>query len=184
MATEPPEAHVHHFGQVGRSFICNTCGGWLSIWIGLCGWGHPMAMWVCQWRIISLAITKRAASSDSVADTIINLTIWAMERMAPLNRRNRSFSERKMCASSWLWKLVSLRNHASEWAHRIIVKRSSRWADWGLERGKKWYTEVEYVPGKTKYFIMSYNSGFCLINVQALAVNFANAPSQLFWEEK
>ncbi len=34
---------------------------------------------------------------------------------------------------------------------------------------------------KAKYFIMSYNSGFCLVNVQALVVvYFANAPSQFF----
>jgi hypothetical protein len=44
----------------------------------------------------------------------------------------------------------------------------------------KKYTEVEYVAVKTKYFIMSYDSGFCLVNVQALGVYFANAPSQLF----
>ncbi len=31
---------------------------------------------------------------------------------------------------------------------------------------------------------MRYDSGFCLINVQALAVYFADAPSQLFWEGK
>jgi hypothetical protein len=46
--------------------------------------------------------------------------------------------------------------------------------------GKKQYTEVEYVVVKMKYFIMSYDSVFCLVNVQALAVFFFNAPSQLF----
>ncbi len=65
-----------------------------------------------------------------------------------------------------------------------IVQRSSRRADPGIEHSKKRYTEVEYVAIKMKYFIMSYNSGFCLINVWALAVYFANAPSQLFWEGK
>jgi hypothetical protein len=50
----------------------------------------------------------------------------------------------------------------------------------GLNVGKKRYTEVEYVTVKTKYFIMSYDSGFCLVDVQALAVYFANAPSQFF----
>jgi hypothetical protein len=45
---------------------------------------------------------------------------------------------------------------------------------------KKQYTEVEYVTVKTKYFIMSYDSGFCLVDVQASVVYFANAPSQLF----
>jgi hypothetical protein len=49
---------------------------------------------------------------------------------------------------------------------------------WNVD--KEQYTEVEYVAVKTSYFIMSYNSGFCLVNVQALAVYFAKAPSQLF----
>jgi hypothetical protein len=31
---------------------------------------------------------------------------------------------------------------------------------------------------------MSYNSGFCLVDVRASVVYFANAPSQLFWEGK
>jgi hypothetical protein len=49
---------------------------------------------------------------------------------------------------------------------------------WNVYR--KRYTEVEYIGGKTKYFIiMSYDSGFCLVDVQALAVYFANAPSRL-----
>jgi hypothetical protein len=61
------------------------------------------------------------------------------------------------------------------------VKCSSRRADRGLECRSKHYTEVEYVKVKTKYFIiMSYDSGFCLIDVQALVVYFANAPFQLF----
>ncbi len=37
---------------------------------------------------------------------------------------------------------------------------------------------------KTKYFIMSYNSGFCLVDVQASGVYFANAPSQFFCKGK
>jgi hypothetical protein len=54
----------------------------------------------------------------------------------------------------------------------------------GWNVGKKGYTEVEYLTVKKKYFIMSYNSGFCLVDVQASAVYFANAPSQLFLEGK
>jgi hypothetical protein len=50
----------------------------------------------------------------------------------------------------------------------------------GWNVNKKQYTEIEYVMVKTKYFIMSYDSGICLIDVQASAVCFANAPSQLF----
>ncbi len=92
----------------------------LSVWIGLFGWGHPIEMRVSLWGIISLAVTKRAASSDSAANAITNLMILAIERMAPLQRGSGLFSERKMCAPARLWDLVSLRNPASEWAHRIM----------------------------------------------------------------
>ncbi len=60
------------------------------------------------------------------------------------------------------------------------VEVEERIGGWNV--GKKRYTEVEYVAVKMKYFIMSYESGFCLVNVWALAVYFANAPPQLFWE--
>ncbi len=92
----------------------------LSVWIGLFGWGHPIEMRVYLWGIISLAVTKRAASSDLTADTMTNLMIWAIERTTPLKCRNGLFSERKMCAPAWLRELVSLRNPAPEWAHRIM----------------------------------------------------------------
>jgi hypothetical protein len=92
----------------------------LSIWIGLFGWGHPIEMRVCLWGIISLAMTKRATSSDLAADAITNMMIWAIERMAPLKCGNGLFSERKMCAPTRLRELVSLRNPASEWAHKIM----------------------------------------------------------------
>ncbi len=65
-------------------------------------------------------MTKMAASSDLVADTITNFIIWAIERMAPLKHGNGSFSERKMCALAQLRELVLLRNPALEWAHRIM----------------------------------------------------------------
>ncbi len=68
----------------------------LSVWIGVFGCGHPIAMRVCLWGIISRAVTKRVASSDLAAEAITNLMIWAMESMAPLKRGNGSFSERKM----------------------------------------------------------------------------------------
>jgi hypothetical protein len=68
----------------------------LSVWIGNFGYGHPMAMRVCQWGIISLAVTKRAACSDLAAEAMTNLMIWAMESTAPLNRGKGSFSERRM----------------------------------------------------------------------------------------
>jgi hypothetical protein len=34
---------------------------------------------------------------------------------------------------------------------------------WNVD--KKRYTEVEYVAIKTKYFIISYDSGFCPVDV-------------------
>ncbi len=53
----------------------------------------------------------------------------------------------------------------------------------GWNVGKKRYTKVEYVAVKTKYFIMSYNSGFSLVNVWAPAEYFANASSSFFEKE-
>ncbi len=79
-----------------------------------------MEMRVCLWGIISLTITKRAASSDLAADAIMNLMVWAMERIAPLNHLNGLFSERKMCAPAQLRELVLLRNPASKWAQRTM----------------------------------------------------------------
>ncbi len=86
----------------------------LSVWIGLFGLGHPIEMRVCLWGIISLVVTKRAATSDLAADAITNLMIWAIERAAPLKRCNSLFSERKIGALAWLWEIFSLRNPASE----------------------------------------------------------------------
>ncbi len=92
----------------------------LSVWIGLFGCGHHIEMRVCLWGIISLAITKRAASSDLAAHTITNLMIWVIERTAPLKRGNGLVSKRKICAPAQLQEVVSLRNPALEWAHRTM----------------------------------------------------------------
>jgi hypothetical protein len=45
-----------------------------------------MAMGVWQWGIISCAVMNSAASSDSVAEAMTNLMIWAIDRMALLNQ--------------------------------------------------------------------------------------------------
>ena len=66
----------------------------LSVWIGLLGWGQPMSMSVWRCGIISLAVTNRAASSDSAAESMTNLMIWAIASMAPLKRGKGSSSER------------------------------------------------------------------------------------------
>ncbi len=63
---------------------------------------------------------KEGCKFDLEADTITNLMIWAIEKMAPLKQGNGLFSERKMCAPARLGELVSLRNPALEWAHRIM----------------------------------------------------------------
>ncbi len=66
----------------------------LSVWIGLLGWGQPMAMRVWRWGIISCAVMNSTASSDSAAKAMMNLMILAIERIAPLNRGNGSSSDR------------------------------------------------------------------------------------------
>ena len=63
----------------------------LSVWMGLLGWGHPMSMRVWRCGIISLAVIKRAANSDSAAEAMTNLIIWAIESTAPLKRGKASF---------------------------------------------------------------------------------------------
>jgi hypothetical protein len=54
----------------------------------------------------------------------------------------------------------------------------------GWSVGKKIFEDVEYVATKVKYFIMSYNSGFSLVDVRALAVYFANATLSAFPRRK
>ncbi len=120
-ATKPPEALSIILARQGSVVLLVTPAAVdLSVWIGLFGWGQPMEMGVCLWGIISLVVTKRAASSDLAANTIINLMIWVIERIAPLNRGNGSFSERKMCAPAQLRELVPLRNPASKRAQRSV----------------------------------------------------------------
>jgi hypothetical protein len=77
------------------------CGGQWFLFVtpvvvltGLFGWGQSMAMRVWWWGIISLAVMNSTASSDSAADAMTNLMIWAIERMAPLNHGKGSSSER------------------------------------------------------------------------------------------
>ena len=72
---------------------------------------------------------------------------------------------------------------APVWPIKLLYAPVEEWIG-GWNVYKKQYTEVEYVMVKMKYFIMSYNSEFFLVNVQASVVYFTNAPSQHFWEEK
>ena len=68
----------------------------LSVWMGDLGWGQPMSIRVWRCGIISRAVMKRAASSDSAAEAMTNLMICAIDSTAPLNRGKGSFSERKI----------------------------------------------------------------------------------------
>jgi hypothetical protein len=87
MAMEPPELHVHHFAPARNNSLLGTLTAVeLAVWIGLLGWGQSMSMRVWWWGIISHAVMNRAASSNSVADAMMNLMIWAIERMVPLKR--------------------------------------------------------------------------------------------------
>ncbi len=79
--------------------VDDTGGRGVVSFDGLLGWGHPMLMRVCRRGIISRAVMKRAASSDSAAEAITNLMIWAIERTAPLNLGKGTFSERGATAS-------------------------------------------------------------------------------------
>ncbi len=59
-ASEPPEAHIHHLDPAGDNCVVgNTAAVELSVWMGDFGCGHPMAMRVCRWGIISLPVTKK-----------------------------------------------------------------------------------------------------------------------------
>ncbi len=88
-AMEPPKLHIHHLEPQGTIVLLVTPAAVeLSIWIGLLGWGQPMAMRVLRWGIISCAVMKSNASSDSVAKAMMKLMIWAIDKMAPLNQGN------------------------------------------------------------------------------------------------
>ncbi len=93
--TEPLKLLIHHLGSAGHnSLLITPAAEELSIWIGLFGWGQPMAMRVWQWGIISCAVMNSAASSDSAAEAMTNLIIWPIDRMAPLNQGNGLSSNR------------------------------------------------------------------------------------------
>jgi hypothetical protein len=49
----------------------------------------------------------------------------------------------------------------------IIIVLNAPVEEWigGWNVGKKGYSKVEYATLETKYYIMSYYSGFCLVNV-------------------
>jgi hypothetical protein len=81
----------------------------LSVWIGLCGCGHPMSIRVCWWGTISRLAIKSAASSASAAEAMINMIMVPIVRTAPLKHGYGSSSKRKMCAPALLQYQVLLR---------------------------------------------------------------------------
>jgi hypothetical protein len=92
----------------------------LSVWIGLCGCGHPMLIRVCRWETISWAAIKRVASSASAAKAMTNLIMVAIVRTKLLKHGNGSSSKRKICAPALLQDQVSLRYPASAWAQSTM----------------------------------------------------------------
>ncbi len=66
----------------------------LSVWIGLCGCGHPMSTRVCQWGTISWVAIKSAASSALAAKAMTNLNIVTIVRTALLKHGVGLSSER------------------------------------------------------------------------------------------
>ena len=56
----------------------------LSVWIGVLGCGHPISMRVWIIGTVSLAVMNSLASSDSAAEDMTYLIIYAMIRIGPL----------------------------------------------------------------------------------------------------
>ncbi len=81
----------------------------LSVWIGLCGCGHPMSIRVCWWGTILQAAIKSAASLASAAEAKTNLIMVAIVRTMLLKCGGGPSYERKMCAPALLRKQLLLR---------------------------------------------------------------------------
>ena len=96
-ASKPPETHIHHFCPAGNNcFVGNTIGcGVIRLDRSLRLWPSHSDERLPVGNHFSCR-DEKAASSDSAAEAITNLIIWAMESMAPLKRGNGSFSERNM----------------------------------------------------------------------------------------
>ena len=93
-AAKPPESHIHHFSPARHNrFVGNPNRG------GVISLDRDFWLWPShsnEGLLIGNHFAKRAASSDSAAEAITNLMIWAIMRTALLNRGNGSFSEMKM----------------------------------------------------------------------------------------
>ena len=69
---------------------------------------------------ISLAVMYSAPSSDSAAENMTNLMIWAIVRIGPFHSGVGLFSDKNMWDPAQLRGLDSLLNPESEWAARIM----------------------------------------------------------------
>ncbi len=67
----------------------------LSVWIELCGCGHPMSKRVCRWGTILRVAIKSTASSASAAEAMTNLVTVAIVRTTLLKPGDGLSSERK-----------------------------------------------------------------------------------------
>ena len=93
----------------------------LSFWTGVLGWGQPISMRVCRICTIALEVTKRLASSASVAEDMTDSIVWDMVRMDPLSRGTGSYLYRKMWDPAWMKYLETLRYAASECPSSIML---------------------------------------------------------------
>ena len=68
----------------------------LLVWMGDVGCCQFISISIWWSGTISLAVMKRASSSDSAAEDVTNLMTWATVRTGPLNLGKGSSSERKI----------------------------------------------------------------------------------------
>ena len=81
--------------------------------MGDLGCGHPVYSSLLHIGTIVLDVWYSAASSDSAADAITGLMIFAIVKTAPFSGGVATSSVKKMCAPALLLSLVSFRNHVS-----------------------------------------------------------------------
>ena len=83
----------------------------LYVWRAEYIWGQPISMGVWQSGDTCLSVTKRAASSNSAVEDMMNLMICERVRSRPLLAGMGTSSERNMWDPIWLRALISLRKN-------------------------------------------------------------------------
>jgi hypothetical protein len=86
-AAEPPKTHIHHLAPTrNNSVVNNPCSCRVVGLDGALGLGPShINEGLAVWNHFKCS-DEEGASSDSAADAITNLMIWAMERTAPMKR--------------------------------------------------------------------------------------------------